>query len=92
VELDVYSWCGLHRGIQWFMLSLNSMAQGTGKGGVGKYSSSHGLNTWTRAEKESYMMQEHCLQNQRRKSGGRDMTSQKDKISNQHLTQKQTSC
>jgi hypothetical protein len=34
-------------------------------------------------------MQEHRLQSQRRKRGGRDMTSQHDKISNQHLIQKE---
>jgi hypothetical protein len=33
-------------------------------------------------------MQEHRLQSQRSKHGGRDMTSQHDRISNQHLTQK----
>jgi hypothetical protein len=33
-------------------------------------------------------MQEHHLQIQRRKCGGRDMTSQHDTISNLHLTQK----
>jgi hypothetical protein len=34
------------------------------------------------------LMQEHRLQSQRRKHGGKDMTSHHDKISNQHLTQK----
>jgi hypothetical protein len=33
-------------------------------------------------------MQEHRLQSQRSKSGGKDMTSQHERISNQHLTQK----
>jgi hypothetical protein len=33
-------------------------------------------------------MQEHLFQSQRRKNGGRDMTCQHDRISNQHLTQK----
>jgi hypothetical protein len=32
-------------------------------------------------------MQEHRFQSQIRKCGGRDMTSQHEKISNQHLTQ-----